>query len=93
MNWGHTKILGILLNTLTIGHLKLYTLVVSKPKDKHDVETVVTWWLITPDTDDYKQGKETLIPRYDKYLNCSGKYVKKYTRTVIQLNLNYSYPS
>ena len=47
-----------------------------KLKDDGDVETVVTDWLLTRDTDRYQQEVECLLSRYRKRLSCGGDYVE-----------------
>jgi hypothetical protein len=47
-----------------------------KFKDDREVQTVVTRWLITQDTDWYRQWVEKLVTRYDKWLSCGEDYVE-----------------
>ena len=57
--------------------LKLH-LGVHKLKDDREVDTVETRWLITQDTGFCQQGREKLIPGYDKCFGCRGGCVKNW---------------
>jgi hypothetical protein len=48
-----------------------------KFKDDSETERVVTWWLITEDTDFYQQRTDKLAPQCDKCVSCGGDYVEK----------------
>jgi hypothetical protein len=45
-------------------------------EDDYEVETVVTRWLITQDTDWCQQATEKLVRNCDKWLSFGGKYVE-----------------
>jgi hypothetical protein len=55
----------------------IQNLVGHKFKDDRDVETVVTRWLITQDTDGLiQEAVKKLVARYDEYLTCGGGCVE-----------------
>jgi hypothetical protein len=47
-----------------------------RPNFDSEVQSVVTRWLATQETDCYQQGLEELVLRYDKCLSYGGDYVK-----------------
>jgi hypothetical protein len=47
-----------------------------KVKIIEEFVTVVTRWLITQDMDLYKERKENLVPRCDKFRHFGGNYVE-----------------
>jgi hypothetical protein len=58
--------------------------------DDYIAETNATQWLITLDTDSYRQKIEKLIPQYDVFLTCPGPMLRS-SGTAVQLNLPCSY--
>jgi hypothetical protein len=63
-------------------------LVATSLKDDRKVRAVELRWLTTQDTNVYKQRTETLLPRYDICISCSGNCVEKqWDSSAVSLNI------